>query len=565
VAVDVLTLSTSQAQGYAPAERQHLWIALGLPVLAAVALMVPRILNADFGLFDDSTSISIAEQTWAGQWNWREDPGGYGRFRPMYWAAFSLIYRLADYQASWYFVGNLLLLAGTTLLLGWMMLALTRSPATAGVAAAAFVLGGPVVEATYTLSKPELLQCFLIVAAGAILYAARRSLAGRLRVRRTLLIAIFVLLAALTKETAGVLLGIALAWLAIGWTARRLCGSLGTARSVALVREFLAACVLGMGAFAVGAVVSSPDLLAAAGPRANFTLDWATVLTNAKAWLHLIGRDWLYLLPLSVGAGCLIAAERGFGQVPLMLAPLVWMGAWIALYLPYRFTPVYYLLPFSLGAAALTGLLVGYLLRTWLGAGGARSRIAIASLVLAVILFLLTIPNIISNAKIQLSVDSANSEMLEYVAETASAGGLTLVNMPDDLEYSWHVGPMLGMVHDRPDLTVEAYPGPGSTLEIGTLVVSPFIENVPQPTVRLGVPELLSRQWEAELLEDLAGRFVLAGEMRHEARLFMIDAPRLMCHFVPDLDLCSGQGAALDTRRFAAGWRVYAISSGADG
>ncbi len=34
------------------------------------------------------------------------------------------------------------------------------------------------------------------------------------------------------------------------------------------------------------------------------------------------------------------------------------MGAWFALYLPYRFTPEYYLLPFSLGAAVLTGLLV---------------------------------------------------------------------------------------------------------------------------------------------------------------------------------------------------------------
>jgi hypothetical protein len=137
------------------------WLALGLPVLAAVALMLPRILSPQFVLFDDATSISIGHQTWNGEWDWRQDLGQYGRFRPVYWLAYSLTYRLAGYHAAWYFVGNLFLLAGTGFLIAWTLLRITRKPLAAGVAGMAFVLGGPVVEAAYTLSKPELLQVFL--------------------------------------------------------------------------------------------------------------------------------------------------------------------------------------------------------------------------------------------------------------------------------------------------------------------------------------------------------------------------------------------------------------------
>ncbi len=537
-------------------------LALGLPVLAAIALMVPRILSAQFGLFDDSTSISIARETWSGQWDWSQDPGQFGRFRPVYWLAFSLIYRWAGYHASWYFAANLFLLAVTALLLSGIVLRLTDRPLAAGVTGITFVLGGPVIEAAYTLSKPELPQSFFLVASGAILVLGPRTSSGSARVSRVLMASLFVLLAALTKETTGLVLAIALAWLVLAWFAKRMRGEGDAVRILPLPADFLVAAGLGVGSYILGVITLSPSTVSGAGPRANFAFDWAVLIANARIWLDWIVRDWLYLLPLVIAAAYLVIRERKPGHIAGMLGSLVWMGAWFILYLPYRFTPEYYLLPFSLGAAVLTGLLALQVVDATGAARPAKSILARPCAALAAVLILLTIPNNLSNAGIQLSVDKANAAMLEYVAETAPPDGLVLVNIRADIEYLWHVAPMLHMVHNRPDLTVEPFPAASAALAVGdrpTIVVSPLIENVPYPSVRLGLPEVASREWEASLQQELGGRLHLLREVRYGLNLFTVDAPRLICLAVPRLRYCQQPHTPFDTRRFAQGWRVYGV------
>jgi hypothetical protein len=187
-----------------------------------------------------------------------------------------------------------------------------------------------------------------------------------------------------------------------------------------------------------------------------------------------------------------------------------------------------------------------------------------AGAVAAGILFLLTLPNNLSNAAIQLAVDKANAAMLEAVAEAAPTGGAVLVNIREDIEYLWHVGPMLQTVYNRPDLTAEAYAESGVVSQgevVPTIVVSPFIENVPYPSVRLGIPEGASRQWEAGLQLELRGRLSLVREVRHNARLLAIDAPRLICLAARQLAYCQRRNAPFDTRRFSAGWRVYSVNA----
>jgi hypothetical protein len=322
--------------------------------------------------------------------------------------------------------------------------------------------------------------------------------------------------------------------------------------------------VLGVGVFALGVLRLSPSTVSAAGPQANFTFTWDLIRGNANVWLDLLVRDWLYLLPLVAAAAYLLVSARGLIQVPMLLGSLIWMGAWFALYLPYRFTPEYYLLPFSLGAAVFTGLLVPPVVDGARTASPAGSLLATACAALAAVLFLLTIPNDLSNAGIQLSVDKANQAMLGYVAETMPPGGLVLVNIRADVEYLWQVGPMLHMVHNRPDLAVEPYPASGVPPAYGgrpTFVVSPIIENVPLPSVRLGIPEEASRGWEANLLQELEGRLELQREVRYGLTLLIVDAPRLICLAVPRIGYCQRPHTPLDTRRFAAGWRVYSLSA----
>jgi hypothetical protein len=103
-------------------------------VLVAFARMAPSILDAHFSLFDDPTSIYVAAQTWEGSWDWRSDAGS-GRFRPVYWLAFCLMYGWAGNQAVWYFCRNSLPLAGTALLLSLIVLRLTHRHLAAGAAA----------------------------------------------------------------------------------------------------------------------------------------------------------------------------------------------------------------------------------------------------------------------------------------------------------------------------------------------------------------------------------------------------------------------------------------------
>lgn len=472
--------------------RWSVCLALAVPVLAAVVLMVPRVLDAHFGLFDDPTSIGVAEQTRAGTWDWRAD-AGFGRFRPIYWLSFSLIYALVGKEPAWFFVANMIVLAGTALLLTATVLRLTGRSLAAGVAGMAFVLGGPVIESTYTLSKPELLQCFLLTASGAALVLPRWGSSRSVRGVRVLLAAGFILLAALTKETTGLALAIAAVWALLGWVDKRASWLKDAEQLLPRLVDALIATALGTVLYVAGALAFSPATTSGAGPRANFTFTWETIAANWRTWQDWIVRDWLYLLALGIPMAILIIPRRKLSQLPLIAASLVWMGAWFAIYLPYRFTPEYYLLPFSLGAAVLAGALGAVVVDALRAPGRIIRLLTWGCAALAAILAALTIPNNASNAGIQLAVDRANAAMLRFVAEEAPPGALVLVNIPWEIDYRWQLRPMLQVAYDRPDLSVASYEGAEAVpkdVDTPVLVLSPLIENVPVQTVRLGVPEL---------------------------------------------------------------------------
>ena len=54
------------------------------PALVCLALMLPRLLFPQFGLFDDGLMIGRARLLSQGEWALGEDFAA-GRFRPMYW------------------------------------------------------------------------------------------------------------------------------------------------------------------------------------------------------------------------------------------------------------------------------------------------------------------------------------------------------------------------------------------------------------------------------------------------------------------------------------------------
>lgn len=537
-------------------------LALGLPIMAAIILMLPRLLHAEFGMFDDPVSVSIARQTWDGTWDVGADAGQFGRFRPAYWLGFSLIYGLAGTRPTWYFAANLLLLAGTAALLSAVVHRLTRSTLAAAAAGLAFTLGGPVIEASYTLSKPELQQCFLLTAYVGTLCLPPRPQSRVVRAGRWLLATTLFLVATLTKETTGIVLVILACWQIASWLARHLLDRRAAPFVISLPSEALSTAGLGVGVYVVSALVLSADTFAGAGPRANFSLTGAAIVSSARIWLDWIVRDWLYLLPLLTAACVLFVTQRKIKHVHLALGSVLWMVVWFALYLPYRFSPEYYLLPFSLGVSVLAGVLVHLSLDAILQSSGVARGVAVGCAAAAVLLFGLTIPNNASNGGIQIAADRANAAMLRFVAHEAPPSGLVLVNIRDDVEYLWGVGGMLREVYGRSDLKVEGYLSSYGDLQAegaSALIVSPFVENMPYPSVRLGLRELLSREWEASLQKEVGARLQLLREVKYGMSLMIVDAPRLICLAAAGTGYCQVEHAPFDTRRFAEGWKIYSF------
>jgi len=193
------------------------------PALVAVLLMLPRILSAQFGLFDDGRTYTTAHQILDGVWDMSID-NYEGRYRPMYWVFYTAPYALFGDHPSGHFAWNAIFLAMTVGILVSFIKRLHGSDLQAWASGMLFAFSGPVIENYYTLSKGEAIQLFWL----------RTSLwlwisLGRFQRRWQWAIAVVgiglaLLLANLSKETALVMIPISLAWLALAvlaqWFAR---------------------------------------------------------------------------------------------------------------------------------------------------------------------------------------------------------------------------------------------------------------------------------------------------------------------------------------------------------
>ncbi len=149
------------------------WVVMFSPVLVGLLLMVPRLVSPQFGLFDDGTTILNARAIVAGTWN----PGVEavtGRYRPVYWLYYALIYRFAGERPFFFFLANAALLAVTIVGLIYLVRLAGGSRLHAWISGMFFAFSGPVVENYYTLSKSEALQVlFLVFSVISICYFVR--------------------------------------------------------------------------------------------------------------------------------------------------------------------------------------------------------------------------------------------------------------------------------------------------------------------------------------------------------------------------------------------------------
>jgi hypothetical protein len=529
-------------------------------VVVALLIMLPRLASPQFGLLDDGLTLRIGREVVVGAW-WQVFHliPETGRFFPAYWLVYSVIVGVLGAWPLAFFGVNVLLFAGLLMLLGRTIRLGGGTHGHAAVAAGLFALSGPAIETFYTLSKAEALQMtwvglsLLATAAAALRRRwARLGFAG--------LAAAALLVAHATKETSVVLVLISLGWLGIErWASRgrATCASFAT---IYFVVNLVA--ILGFAGLRAHFV---PVGLAEGGYTRAYSLDAPTVGMAVFRIAVWVIRDFAFLLPLIVGAALTLVAGRTASRRLIVYAG-IWMSGWLAVFLPWPATFAYYLLPFALGAAVLGGAVIGDLAR----AAGHRpwtTRRVVAWGILAAtaVLWLVTIANAVVDARVQLAVDRANADLIEFLTTLPNQSRL-VVNTEQPNEYLFELPLHLAEITRRPDIVVEHvdWPAHDGTKAASMFVVTPDITNRPVPTVRVPIDESGAKRATATLHVLLAGRGELVHQSGQRTLLLELGVHRLLCPVsvrpLVDPTYCPSDRGLIDRRPFAYGWQVHRLA-----
>jgi hypothetical protein len=529
------------------------------PVALALLVMLPRLASPQFGLLDDGLTLRIGREVAGAWWPVLHLIPDTGRFFPAYWLAYSAIFGVVGARPRAFFAVNVLLLAGLLALLGRLVRLGGGTRCHAAVAAGFFALSGPVIETFYTLSKAEALQ---MTGVGLSLLAAAASAARRrwARVGLAGLAAAALLVAHATKETSVVLVPIALGWLGIErWASQ------GRGTCARFATTYVAANLVAALGFTGLRSYFAPLGLAEGWYTRAYSLDATTVgaaLFRIAAWTV---RDFAFLLPLIVVA----ALTPVDGRTPsrrLILYAGVWMGGWLAVFLPWPATFAYHLLPFALGAAMLGGVVVGDLVHAGGHALKARRRaVAWGVLSATAVLWFVTIANAVADARVQLAVDRANADLVAFLAILPSQSRL-VVNTEHPNEYLFELPLHLSEITRRGDIMVEhvSRSARDGATAMPVFVATPGVTNRPVPTVRVPVDESSAKRVNATLHRLLAGRGELVHQSWQRALFLELGVHRLLCpvsvSLLVDPNYCPSDRGVIYWRTFGYGWQVHRLA-----
>lgn len=526
------------------------WLA---PAVLAVLVMLPRLAAPQFGLLDDGFTLEAGERV-VGRWSAALHliPAT-GRFFPAHWVAQAAIVGSVGARPLAFFLINTLILVALLAILARLVGYAGGGPAQALVAMVVFALCGPTIESFYTLSKPEPLQ--LAWMAGALLAtaAAATAASGARRAGLIASAAALSLIAYASKETSLVLVPISLGWLALEYRAR---GDRSAAWRFAVT--YAAVNVAAAAVFLMLRAHYAPLGLDEGTYTRAYALDRdviAIALFRIAAWLI---RAFAFLLPLLA-----LTLVRPPGGRPRWGRPLryavVWMGGWLAVFLPWPATFEYYLLPFALGAAVVAGLVVG---DGWDARGSWLARLLLA---LGALLWLGTVVNAVADARVQLAVDRANADIVAFLAGLPARSRVVLNTAMN--EYHLELPRHLARIARRPDLVVEP-PAPatsdGPAPATGDrFVVTPELANRPWPTVRLALDEPGVARDHAMRERLLTGAAEPVYRTVRHTRFVEMGLHRLLCRIAPapllDPAFCPGDRPLVDRRLFTYGWQVHRL------
>jgi hypothetical protein len=535
-----------------------------VPAALAVLVMLPRLCSPEFGLLDDGLTLRTGREVVGRWWSVVHLIPETGRFFPAYWMAYAAIVGVVGARPRAFFAVNVLLLATLLVLLVRVVRWGGGTQRQAWLAAAFLAASGPAIETFYTLSKAEPLQMIWIGVSLLATSASASQASGPRRAALILLAATALLLAYATKETTLVLIPVSLGWLVLErWSGDH------AATSGRFAKAFVAINIVAAAAFAGLRWCYAPLGLAEGTYTRAYSLDSATVagaLFHIGAWLV---RDFAFLAPvLAVVALVLVGigvAENINASWRLVGYALLWMVGWLAVYVPWPVTFQYYLLPFALGAAVVSGVIIGDVAS---GRRYGRRRPASAAawslLVTTGFLWSLSIVNAVADARVQIAVDRVNADLVRFLAR-APRGSHVFVNTAYVNEHVFELPLHLSELNGRPDIIVEHVSrfAPESLPPALVFVVTPQTVNQPAPTVRVGVDESGAARAGAVLTALLNGRGELVYRAAERTPVLEVATHRLLCRLwiAPprDATYCPADRGVISWRTFVYGWQVHRV------
>jgi len=531
-------------------------LAVGMSIVIAVAVMVPRLMDPHFGLLDDGATIETARRIAAGDWITWDIQGG--RFRPAYWAFWLVLYLIGGESPLAFFLGSTFLLAAVSVLVTTLLGLWTRRWWMGLLASVILVLSPPSVELYYTLSKGEGLQVFWILLALLLITLFSRRKGRNFTALSIVFAAVSILLACLSKETGVIILPLSVAGLLLALLSER--RSFRWRLSNPYVQAVLSATTAFVVFFLVRILILQFTIVDSAGYASNYAIDLRVLAVSAYRWAGLLLSDFPYLLIL-LPALFLIWKNLSRSNKHVLLTALLWFAAWVGIFLPWDGITVYFQYPAAVGLAVVTAITLtempGAIMRASTGL-----RIVVAAAGIGLLLFLAgSIGNAWTDARVQLAVDRVNADALAVVARTTPEDGQVYVNIQDPNEYTYEIPIHLDVFYGRSDIRVETvrmddFPPVDSQ---GAIVLAPYMHNAPVLTIRTGIVEPYIGQWDDALEEALPLSVETVAEVGVEADLFSFKLPQLLCGFVHAETYCRGEPRALDMLDFAVGWRVLRL------
>ncbi len=549
-------MSMQGKSSWANTLRQWGWLILPLGI--ALFIMLPRLAAPQFNFEDDGISLHNAIQVLKGDFRFTLVDFT-NRFRPLYWLGFVPLYLIGGKNPLWYFLSNTLIFAGITLLVMLLVRIKAGTPLQACLAGILFVLSGPVIETFYTISKPEGVQLFWLLLSLVLVEGVHPG-NRRGRIGIFLAAAVCILCALLVKETTLVILPIAFLWLALEWVVqRKKRPDLASPGIYALAGVAAAAVFLLFEYHFLGGILTGK------GYGGHYTLTPGFMLFMSYAWAGWLLRDFMglfFCLPLLAVS---IRKDNRPGHLRLLVGSSLWMGCWIAIFLPWDRTLEYYLLPFAVGCSIFCAALLGEMILRWKTIRPAMKILASISTVLFSLFFLTTLLNNFTNAKLQLAMDRQEARLMEYVTADIQPGALILANFDANSTYFSHALDLFQVVGNRADIKLQPFEfqvAQGGEPPLSYYLITAQVQNKPLFAVRSQGDMSQANAALQGIISPTARPVFLAeqGFPLITFNLINLICPLVRSGYLQDL-YCSHHLPVVDTRPYTYSWQVYHVNS----